>query len=188
MDSVSSILLSEYDRKWEEHAIRVAEEIKVAWRNQSPPDRGTEMFPCTHGGGCNECAEYTTFFQATTSDRLLLQPHLLWTRLSALKCFSPQYLAYFLPAFLIAILEAPCTLASMAKLVIAYAFPDDDADRERLAILNSSQIEAMNHFLELYQSLSADLDSNHFDHAATSSDSSSSSYDSASEEPSTLYL
>src|SRR3989338_6946586 len=58
---------------------------KASWGNQSLPEG--EIFPCTHGDGCKECAEYTSF-QKTAPDHLLLQSHLLWDKLVALKCFS----------------------------------------------------------------------------------------------------
>ena len=178
MDSACSIPLSENDRKWQRYATRVAEEIKAAWRHQSPPKCGIEIVPCTQGDECKECAEYNSFFQTTTLDRLALQPDLLWTKVVALKRFSPQYFAYFLPLFLLATLTAPCTLASIAKTIRLYAFPADDLDTERLAVLTACQVEAINHYLELYRALEAE----HL------SESCSSSYDSASNEPFALYL
>src|SRR3989338_9500364 len=49
---------------------------KVSWGTQSLLEG--EIFPCTHGDGCKECAEYTSFVQKTTPD------HLLWDKLVSL--------------------------------------------------------------------------------------------------------
>ena len=57
---------------------------------------------------------------------------------------------------MLATLKAPITLASIAKTVRLYAFPADDLDVERLAVLTACQVEAINHYLELYRALEAE--------------------------------
>src|SRR3989338_6866292 len=168
MDSISSMSLSENDRKWLKYATRVAEEIKAAWRHQPLPKHGIEIFLCTHGDECKECADYTSFFEANTPDRLILQPQPLCNKLVSLKCFSPEYFVYYLPAFMLATLAAPHTLAPIAKTVNLYAFSTDNITTERLRVLTVCQIEAVNHYLELYRALEAE----NLSEAAASSSSS----------------